>query len=187
MAGDAETGVCIMQMEAGLDTGPVLMREATAIGANETTADLHERLAEIGAALIVKTVGQLPALTAEPQSEHGVTYAAKIDKAEAAIDWAKDAVEVDRKIRGLSPFPGAWFERDGTRIKVLGSELANGTRRGRHDSGRWPDNRLRSGRRTSDPLATGRQRRAGYRNLPARRSAAQGNPIVGERRPCFPP
>lgn len=127
MAGDAETGVCIMQMEAGLDTGPVLMREATAIGANETTADLHERLAEIGAALIVKTVGQLPALTAEPQSEHGVTYAAKIDKAEAAIDWAKDAVEVDRKIRGLSPFPGAWFERDGTRIKVLGSELANGT------------------------------------------------------------
>ncbi|WP_299773508.1 methionyl-tRNA formyltransferase [uncultured Tateyamaria sp.] len=127
MAGDAETGVCIMQMEAGLDTGPVLMREATAIGATETTAELHDRLADLGAALIVKTLEQLPALTAEPQPEHGVTYAAKIEKAEAAIDWTQDAVEVDRKIRGLSPFPGAWFEHDGMRIKVLGSELAEGS------------------------------------------------------------
>lgn len=127
MAGDAETGVCIMQMEAGLDTGPVLMREATAIGATETTADLHDRLAGLGAALIVKTLDQLPALTAEPQPEDGVTYATKIDKAEAAIDWAQDASEVDRKVRGLSPFPGAWFDHDGTRIKVLGSELADGT------------------------------------------------------------
>ncbi|WP_299750090.1 methionyl-tRNA formyltransferase [uncultured Tateyamaria sp.] len=127
MAGDAETGVCIMQMEAGLDTGPVLTREATAIGATETTAELHDRLADLGAALIVKTLEQLPALTAEPQPEHGVTYAAKIEKAEAAIDWTQDAVEVDRKIRGLSPFPGAWFEHDGMRIKVLGSELAEGS------------------------------------------------------------
>ncbi|WP_299599752.1 methionyl-tRNA formyltransferase [uncultured Tateyamaria sp.] len=127
MAGDAETGVCIMQMEAGLDTGPVLMREATTIGATETTAELHDRLADLGAALILKTLEQLPALTAEPQPEHGVTYAAKIEKAEAAIDWTQDAVEVDRKIRGLSPFPGAWFEHDGMRIKVLGSELAEGS------------------------------------------------------------
>ncbi|GGX44645.1 methionyl-tRNA formyltransferase [Tateyamaria omphalii] len=127
MAGDAETGVCIMQMEAGLDTGPVLMREATAIGATETTAELHDRLAGLGAALIVKTLDQLPALSAKPQPEHGVTYAAKIDKAEAAIDWTQDASVVDRKIRGLSPFPGAWFDHDGTRIKVLGSELADGT------------------------------------------------------------
>ncbi|WP_299208194.1 methionyl-tRNA formyltransferase [uncultured Tateyamaria sp.] len=127
MAGDAETGVCIMQMEAGLDTGPVLMREATLIGATETTAQLHDRLAGLGADLIVRTLDQLPMLTAEPQAEDGVTYAAKIDKAEAAIDWTHDAAKVDRKIRGLSPFPGAWFEYDGTRIKVLGSEPAEGT------------------------------------------------------------
>ncbi|MEO1778236.1 MAG: methionyl-tRNA formyltransferase, partial [Pseudomonadota bacterium] len=86
MAGDAETGVCIMQMEAGLDTGPVLMREATAIGATETTADLHDRLAEMGGRLIVHTVAGLDTLTAVAQPEAGVTYAHKIDKAEAAID-----------------------------------------------------------------------------------------------------
>ncbi|WP_299621081.1 methionyl-tRNA formyltransferase [uncultured Tateyamaria sp.] len=127
MAGDAETGVCIMQMEAGLDTGPVLMREATAIGATETTADLHDRLAAIGADLVVKTLDALPDLTPHPQPEDGVTYAHKIDKAEAAIDWAQPAAIVDRQIRGLSPFPGAWFEHEGARIKVLGSALGDGT------------------------------------------------------------
>lgn len=127
MAGDAETGVCIMQMEAGLDTGPVLMRGATPIGATETTAELHDRLAGLAADLIVQTLDQLPDLEAEPQPEAGVTYAAKIDKVEAAIDWTQDAVEVDRKVRGLSPFPGAWFEYEGARIKVLGSMLAEGT------------------------------------------------------------
>ncbi|WP_299612870.1 methionyl-tRNA formyltransferase [uncultured Tateyamaria sp.] len=126
MAGDTKTGVCIMQMEAGLDTGPVLMREATRIGPDETTAVLHDRLAEIGAELIVKTLAQLPDLSAMAQPEEGVTYAHKIDKAEAAIDWSRDAVEVDRQIRGLSTFPGAWVEHDGVRIKVLGSELADG-------------------------------------------------------------
>ncbi|MEX0367735.1 MAG: methionyl-tRNA formyltransferase [Ruegeria sp.] len=127
MAGDTETGVCIMQMEAGLDTGPVLMREATAIHPTETTADLHDRLSDMGARLIVKTLDTLPDLTAQPQPEQGVTYAHKIDKAEAAIDWSGDATDVDRQVRGLSPFPGAWFDHDGTRIKVLGSELADGT------------------------------------------------------------
>ena len=126
MAGDAETGVCIMQMEAGLDTGPVLMREATAIGATETTAALHDRLAEMGGRLIVHTVAGLDTLTAVAQPEAGVTYAHKIDKAEAAIDWAQPAAVVDRQIRGLSPFPGAWFAQDTTRIKVLGSERARG-------------------------------------------------------------
>ncbi|WP_299652392.1 methionyl-tRNA formyltransferase [uncultured Tateyamaria sp.] len=126
MAGDAETGVCIMQMEAGLDTGPVLMREVTPIGPDETTAVLHVRLAGIGAELIVNTLAQLPDLSAMPQPEEGVTYAHKIDKAEAAIDWSRDAVEVDRQIRGLSTFPGAWVEHAGLRIKVLGSELADG-------------------------------------------------------------
>ncbi|WP_420012776.1 methionyl-tRNA formyltransferase [Tateyamaria sp.] len=127
MAGDAETGVCIMQMEAGLDTGPVLKREATAIGATETTADLHDRLAAIGADLVVKTLDALPDLKPHPQPEDGVTYAHKIDKAEAAIDWAQPAAIVDRQIRGLSPFPGAWFEHEGARIKVLGSALGDGT------------------------------------------------------------
>ncbi|MEX0312308.1 MAG: methionyl-tRNA formyltransferase, partial [Tateyamaria sp.] len=127
MAGDTETGVCIMQREAGLETGPVLMRAATAIHPTETTADLHDRLSDMGARLIVKTLDTLPDLTAQPQPEQGVTYAHKIDKAEAAIDWSGDATDVDRQVRGLSPFPGAWFDHDGTRIKVLGSELADGT------------------------------------------------------------
>ena len=126
MAGDAETGVCIMQMEAGLDTGPVLLREATPIGATETTAQLHDRLSALGAAAVVRALGQLDDLTPQVQPEDGVTYAHKIDKAEAALDWSADAIAVDRQIRGLSPFPGAWFDHDGVRIKVLGSRLAEG-------------------------------------------------------------
>ncbi|MFL4469913.1 methionyl-tRNA formyltransferase [Tateyamaria armeniaca] len=127
MAGDTETGVCIMQMEAGLDTGPVLLRGATPIGPSDTTALLHDRLADMGADLIVEALGQLETLTPEVQPEEGVTYAQKIDKSEAAIDWSRPAIEVDRQIRGLSPFPGAWFEQDGARIKVLGSVLADGS------------------------------------------------------------
>ncbi|CUI52284.1 methionyl-tRNA formyltransferase [Cognatishimia activa] len=126
MAGDAETGVCIMQMEAGLDTGPVLLRQTTSIGAEETTAQLHDHLSHIGASAIVDALADLPQLTAEVQPEEGVTYAHKIDKAEARIDWTKPAVEVDRQIRGLSPFPGAWCEIDGQRVKLLGSRLAEG-------------------------------------------------------------
>ncbi|WP_028957181.1 methionyl-tRNA formyltransferase [Sulfitobacter sp. 20_GPM-1509m] len=126
MAGDAETGVCIMQMEAGLDTGPVLLREATPIGATETTAQLHDRLSALGAEAVVRALDQLDDLTPQVQPEDGVTYAHKIDKAEAALDWSRDAVEVDQQIRGLSPFPGAWFDHEGVRIKVLGSRLAEG-------------------------------------------------------------
>jgi methionyl-tRNA formyltransferase len=126
MAGDRETGVCIMQMEAGLDTGPVLMREAVEIGAEETTADLHDRLRALGARLIVQALERLPGLTPEPQPAEGVTYAAKIDKAEARVDWSRPAVEVDRLIRGLSPFPGAWVEVNGERVKLLRSRLAEG-------------------------------------------------------------
>ncbi len=126
MAGDRETGICIMQMEAGLDTGPVLLREAVAIGAEETTADLHDRLSALGARLIVQTLDQLP-LPAMPQPAEGVTYAAKIDKAEARVDWTRPAVEVDRLIRGLSPFPGAWTLVGGERVKLLRSRLADGS------------------------------------------------------------
>ena len=123
MAGDAETGVCIMQMEAGLDTGPVLLREATPIGTEETTAQLHDRLSQMGAEAIVAALAKLQDLTPEPQPDQGVTYAHKIDKAEARVDWAEDAKDIDRKIRGLSPFPGAFIEYDGQRIKLLSSRF----------------------------------------------------------------
>ncbi len=126
MAGDAQTGICIMQMEAGLDTGPVLLREATAIGPEETTGALHDRLSVIGARLIGEALSRLPDLLPEMQPAEGVTYAAKIDKAEARVDWARPAVEVDRQIRGLSPFPGAWCDVAGERVKLLASRLATG-------------------------------------------------------------
>ncbi len=126
MAGDRETGVCIMQMEAELDTGPVHMRRSTAIDPEETTADLHDRLSRIGADLIVQALARLPELAAEPQPAEGVTYARKIDKSEARIDWTRPAAEVDRHIRGFSPFPGAWTEAGGERLKLLRCRLAKG-------------------------------------------------------------
>ena len=125
MAGDAETGVCIMQMEAGLDTGPVLLRQATEIGATETTGQLHDWLSAIGAKMIVEALARLDKLVPEPQPEDGVTYAAKIDKAEARIDWTRGAAEIVCQINGLSPFPGAWTEADGERIKCLRAEVAD--------------------------------------------------------------
>ena len=126
MAGDAETGVCIMQMDEGLDTGPVLLRRELAIDAQETTADLHDRLSGLGAELIVQALVGLDELVPVAQPDEGVTYASKIGKSEARIDWSRSAVEVDRLIRGLSPFPGAWCEINGERLKLLGSRLANG-------------------------------------------------------------
>jgi len=127
MAGDAETGVCIMQMEAGLDTGPVLNRARTPITDTDTAETLHDRLSALGASLIVDTLEKLDTLTPVVQPLQGVTYARKIDKFEARIDWTKPAIIVDRQIRGLSPFPGAWFEWQGKRIKALSSALADGS------------------------------------------------------------
>lgn len=126
MAGDAATGVCIMRMDVGLDTGPVLLCEETPIGPEETTGALHDRLSVMGAGLIRDALDRLDDLTPVPQPDGGVTYAAKIDKAEARIDWTRDAVEVDRLIRGLSPFPGAWTMIAGQRVKLLASKLAEG-------------------------------------------------------------
>ena len=126
LAGDAETGICIMQMDEGLDTGAVLLRQATPIGAEETTADLHDRLSTMGADLILQALDRLPDLPLQPQSAEGVTYAAKIDKAEARIDWTLPADQVDRQIRGLSPFPGAWTMVGDERLKLLRSRLAQG-------------------------------------------------------------
>ena len=126
LAGDPETGVCLMQMDAGLDTGPVLLRAATPIGAEETTADLHDRLSRMGADLVVSALPRLSSLVPVPQAADGVTYAAKIDKSEARIDWTAPAPVIDRQIRGLSPFPGAWCEIAGERVKFLRCRLAEG-------------------------------------------------------------
>lgn len=127
MAGDAETGICIMQMDEGLDTGPVLLRRRTAIGPEETTGDLHDRLAAMGAEAIVEALEKLDRLVPEPQPADGATYAAKIDKAETRIDWTLPAVEIDRRIRGLSPSPGAWTMIGDERVKLLRSRPARGT------------------------------------------------------------
>ena len=123
MAGDRETGICIMQMEAGLYTGPVLYQETISIAPDETTAALHERLSDLGARSIVQSLKDLSQLQARPQSSVGICYAQKIDKSEAQIDWSLPAEILDRQIRGLSPFPGAWAMLRGERVKFLGSAL----------------------------------------------------------------
>jgi methionyl-tRNA formyltransferase len=127
MAGDAETGVMVMQMEAGLDTGPVLMAERVKIG-RKTSGDLATELSRLGADLMVRSLGALErgGVTPVAQSEDGVTYAKKILKDEARIDWSKSAADVDCHVRGLSPFPGAFTEVKGERLKVLYAEPVNG-------------------------------------------------------------
>lgn len=123
MAGDAQTGVMVMQMEEGLDTGPVLMAERLPVG-RKTSGDLTSELSRLGADLMVRALGALErgGITPQPQSDLGVTYAKKISKDEARIDWNKSAGEIDRQVRGLSPFPGAWTEVHGERLKVLYAE-----------------------------------------------------------------
>lgn len=119
MAGDARTGVCIMQMEAGLDTGPVLLREGTDIAPTDTTGDLHDRLSAMGARLTVQVLDQIDRLSPVMQAQDGVIYAAKIDKAEARIDPGLAAQALAQHINGLSPFPGAWLARGEARLKLL--------------------------------------------------------------------
>ncbi|MGE5952588.1 MAG: methionyl-tRNA formyltransferase, partial [Qipengyuania vulgaris] len=126
MAGDEATGVTIMQMEAGLDTGPMLATVRTPVE-DKTTGELTEELAELGAQLMVGTLIDLEALHAVEQEHEAATYAKKIDKAEARIDWSRPAEEVVRHIHGLSPFPGAWSELDGARVKFLRAEVAEGS------------------------------------------------------------
>ena len=118
LAGDHVTGVTIMRMEQGLDTGPMLATARVPVE-DKTSGELHAELAEIGARLLVETVAQLDQIKPRPQPELGATYAAKIDKAEARIDWSKPAELIEREVRAFAPFPGSWFEFDGERIKVL--------------------------------------------------------------------
>jgi methionyl-tRNA formyltransferase len=127
MAGDTETGVTVMQMAEGLDTGPMLMNESLPIEAETDAGALHDALAELGARMIVDALERLPdGLSAQPQPAEGVTYAAKITKEEARIDWRRSALEIDRQIRGLSPTPGAFTEIKGERVVILAAELLSG-------------------------------------------------------------
>ena len=133
MAGDNETGVMVMKMDIGLDTGDVAMAERLAISDAMTAADLHDALSPLGGDLMVRAMGALERgkLQLTPQSAEGVTYAAKIDKAEARIDWNKPGRDVLRHIHGLSPFPGAWcelpIEGEAVRVKILRGEIAGGS------------------------------------------------------------
>ncbi|MCF8467361.1 MAG: methionyl-tRNA formyltransferase [Sneathiella sp.] len=121
MAGDKETGIAVMQMEAGLDTGGILSEARIAITTDSTAGSLHDELAEAGAKLLLETLTRLgdPEFRATAQPAEGITYAEKISKSEAAIDWKRSSVELDRHIRGLNPAPGAYFEHGGLRIKLL--------------------------------------------------------------------
>jgi methionyl-tRNA formyltransferase len=133
MAGDAETAVMVMRIEEGLDTGPIALAERVSIGPDTTAGELHDQLARLGADLMMRALAALErdALTLTPQPETGVTYAAKIDKRETRIDWRLPCKAVHDHSRGLSPFPGAWFELPGsgasTRIKVLRTTKAEGS------------------------------------------------------------
>jgi methionyl-tRNA formyltransferase len=130
LAGDKETGVMVMKMDEGLDTGPIAMVERMPIEPDATTGELHDALARLGAKLMVVALGALErgSLTLTPQAAVGVTYAAKIDKSETRIDWVKPWQAVHNHCRGLSPFPGAWFDLAGAaRIKVLRTTRGDGT------------------------------------------------------------
>lgn len=123
LAGDEKTGICIMQMEAGLDTGPVLLQGETDILKDDTGQSLHDRLAQMGARLIVDALASLEALEPAHQDDAKATYASKIDKSEARLDFSKTAEELDRVIRAFNPRPGAFFELKGERIKLLEAEI----------------------------------------------------------------
>lgn len=119
MSGDSESGVCIMKMDAGLDTGPVVAKESTPIKADDTTSILSERLADLGAKLLIETIKKIDELIPKPQSTIEVSYAKKIDKKEAKIDWSLDFQIIEQQIRGLSRYPGAWAYYNDERIKFL--------------------------------------------------------------------
>jgi methionyl-tRNA formyltransferase len=129
MAGDTESGITIMKMDEGLDTGAMAMAERMPIGADITAGDLHDVLSRLGADLMLRALAaaERGSLTLTPQADKGVTYAEKISKNETRIDWSKPWKQVHDHIRGLSPFPGAWFEIDGVRVKALRSTRGDGS------------------------------------------------------------
>ena len=128
LAGDGETGVTIIQMEPSLDTGPILAMERVPITAEATAASLHDTLADLAARMVGPTIDQLASgrITPHPQPDQGVTYAPKVDKAEARLDWSRPAPFLERQLRALNPWPGCWTDLDGERLLVLEGELAAG-------------------------------------------------------------
>jgi len=129
LAGDATTGITIMQMDEGLDTGPMLLKEALPIAPDETGSSLHDKLAALGGRMIVDALQHLAAgqLPATPQPADGVTYAAKLTRDDGRLDWNKPAAALERQVRALTPWPGAWFETGGARIKVLAARPGAGS------------------------------------------------------------
>jgi methionyl-tRNA formyltransferase len=129
LAGDTETGVCLMKMDEGLDTGPVFVRQSTPIMETTTAGDLHDTLAEIGSTLIGHWLGKIVdgSATALPQETEGTTYAEKIDRSETRLIWKEPANQVVRRINAFAPVPGAWSELDGDRVKILAAEVADGS------------------------------------------------------------
>jgi len=127
LAGDGETGITIMQMEEGLDTGPILLANAVPIGPATTAQQLHDRLAELGSGLVVSALDGVAQgrVAPRPQPAEGVTYAKKLRREEGALDWRRPAPELERAVRAFDPWPGAWFERGRERVRVLAAELAD--------------------------------------------------------------
>ncbi len=148
MAGDAETGIMVMQMDEGLDTGPVALAERVAIGPDMTAGELHDKLAPLGADLMARALAALErgALEFKPQAAAGVTYAKKIEKGETRIDWSKPWKQVHDHISGLSPFPGAWFEIGDSAREGFALDARRRERRAGHNARRPADDRLQSGR-----------------------------------------
>ena len=168
LAGDAETGITIMRMEEGLDTGPMLLREATPIGPRMTTPEVHDALAAIGARLILRALDEDPAPV--PQPESGVTYAPKIAKEDGRLDWTQPAEALDRRIRALTPWPGCFFHHGTEVIRVLAAEPAEG----QGAPGTVLDGPARAGSESGPVIACGagalrllRLQRAGRAALPA--------------------
>ncbi len=126
LAGDLETGICIMRMDVGLDTGPVLMRQSLPIGPEATAGILHDQLAELGARSMQETIEKIHELKAVPQPDDGVTYAKKIEREESRIDWNRPACVIERQVRAMAPHPGAWFDHAGERFKLLKAQLVEG-------------------------------------------------------------
>ncbi len=151
LAGDAKTGVMVMQMEAGLDTGPVRATTETEIG-QKTTGELTAELAELGAELMVAVLADFPAFPAAPQLDERVTYAAKIDKSETRIDFSASVEQVERQVRAFNPAPGAWFEYEGERYRILQAIVAPAQAGAHHASQSKPTGEIGSSLRWSDGL-----------------------------------
>lgn len=182
-AGDAHTGITLMRMDAGLDTGPMLLKQTLPITADDTTATLHERLAALGARLVVQALARLPQLQAraQPQPAEGVTYAHKIEKAEAAIDWTQPAAVIERRLRAFDPFPGCTAAVDGQPLKVWRAQVVPG------DGHTPPGQRLSAGAKRcliacgdGQALELAEVQLAGGRRLPAAEWLQRGGSAGGD-------